>query len=145
MNTIKVLVVGAVGSGKSHVLQVINDALKQAYGPHAQICSHELSQERALGSPGAEPMVADTVFVLKEQGEARESSSRVEMALHAHATEELRELGQTLKVLPDGYALESAIASTASLLTESQSKYVFDRLAGQFDALLSEQIRQLVA
>jgi energy-coupling factor transporter ATP-binding protein EcfA2 len=66
---IEIVVAGPVGSGKSHVLELIEKALRAEYGHHVQIASHDLLCERALGSPGSKPRVSDTIFSLKEQGE----------------------------------------------------------------------------
>lgn len=51
------------------------------------------------------------------------------------------ELGEALSALPDGYALESAISSTVSLLCDDQNAFAQDRLAAHLDALLAEQLR----
>lgn len=66
---IEIVVAGPVGSGKSHVLELIEKALCAEYGHHVQIASHDLLCERGLGSPGSKPRVSDTIFSLKEQGE----------------------------------------------------------------------------
>lgn len=80
---LEIVVIGGVGSGKSHVLRVIDNALRQAYGPHAQVVSRELLLERGLGSPGAEPAV-DTIFNLMErQPDALEANSTVIEAVSA--------------------------------------------------------------
>ena len=80
---LEIVVIGGVGSGKSHVLRVIDCALREAYGPHAQVVSRELSMERGLGSPGGEPAV-DTIFNLTErQPDALEANSSVIEAVSA--------------------------------------------------------------
>ena len=63
---IEVIVLGGVGSGKSHVLELIDKALRTEFGEYVTIESPELDAERAMGSPGARPDVAHTVFELKE-------------------------------------------------------------------------------
>lgn len=63
---IEVVVIGATGFGKFHVLAVIDAALREAYGPHAPIVSRDLSLERGLGGSTTEPSV-DTIFHLKER------------------------------------------------------------------------------
>lgn len=65
---IEIVVIGDTGSGKSHVLELIDKALRTEYGHHVQIASHDLSLERGLGSPGEKPRVSDTIFNLREQG-----------------------------------------------------------------------------
>lgn len=103
---LEIVVIGAVGSGKSHVLEVIDNALRKAYGPHAQVVSRELSLERDLGSPGAKPDL-DTIFHLSErQPEVREASSPVTEAISA-------QLGCV-----SVYPLESAIREAVGLLNE---------------------------
>lgn len=142
MNTVQIVVIGGVGSGKSHVLQVINDALKNAYGRHAQVCSHDLSLEQAMGSPGAKPKVAETVFVLQEQGEPRKSVGEIELAVHVEATAELRELTETLRQLPDSYAVESAISSTAEA-SKGQEGLALVTLQHHLKNLCDLQLEQL--
>ena len=63
---IEVIVLGGVGSGKSHVLDLIDKALRAEFGENVTIESPELDAERAMGSPGARPDAAQTVFELKE-------------------------------------------------------------------------------
>lgn len=72
IKAIEIRVIGPTGSGKSHVMETIEHALRDTYGPHTMVASHELSLERNLGSPGAKPSVKNTVFVITEQNEARQ-------------------------------------------------------------------------
>lgn len=65
---IEIVVIGGTGSGKSHVLDVIDRALRGEYGHYVQIASHDLAIERNMGSPGVEPVVSETIFSLREQG-----------------------------------------------------------------------------
>lgn len=44
-NYIEIQVHGQTGTGKTHVLKVIKDALIKAYGPHTQVSSYDLSIE----------------------------------------------------------------------------------------------------
>lgn len=76
---IEIVVIGGTGSGKSHVLDVIDYALRHEYGPHVQIASHDLSCERGLGSPGSKPCVPDTIFNLREQGAPAGKATAVEI------------------------------------------------------------------
>lgn len=67
---IEIVVIGGTGSGKSHVLELIDKALRTEYGHHVQIASHDLSLERGLGNPGEKPRVSETIFNLRERGTA---------------------------------------------------------------------------
>lgn len=67
-NVIEIVVIGSTGSGKSHVLELIDKSLRAEYGHHVQIASHDLSCERGLCSPGEKPRVSDTIFSLRERG-----------------------------------------------------------------------------
>lgn len=66
MKVIEIEVKGCTGSGKSHVLDLIERALKAEYGPHTQVASYDLSVERGLTSEHQPPKAKDTVFVLTE-------------------------------------------------------------------------------
>lgn len=72
INHIEIRVIGPTGSGKSDVMEVIEHALRDTYGPHTMVASHDLSLERNLGSPGAKPTVKNTVFVITEKNEAHQ-------------------------------------------------------------------------
>lgn len=76
---IEIVVIGATGSGKSHVLELIDRALRAEYGHHVQIASHDLSCERGLGSPGTKPRVSETIFSLKEQGAPADKATAAEI------------------------------------------------------------------
>lgn len=103
---LEIVLIGGVGSGKSHVMEVIDNALREAYGPHAQVVSRELSLERGLGSPGKKPAL-DTIFHLTErQPDGREACRPPIEAASA-------QLG-AMAVDP----LESAIRETVGLLNE---------------------------
>lgn len=76
---IEIVVIGATGSGKSHVLELIDRALRAEYGHHVQIASHDLSCERGLGSPGTKPRVSETIFSLREQGVPADKATAVDI------------------------------------------------------------------
>lgn len=68
---IEIEVAGAVGSGKSEVLQVIKNALVAHYGPHTQVASYDLSSEpgdvlATAKRTGQCCRQSDTVFILSE-------------------------------------------------------------------------------
>ena len=137
---IEIVVIGGAGSGKSHVLELIDKALRDGYGPHVQVVSRDLSLERGLGSPGAEPS-ADTIFNLKEQGVASgggksSGSLKVEVDTSAidSALEKIEALGkdywrsriasgsiEELQGFTTGYTVDplvSAIESTTQIMRE---------------------------
>ena len=61
---IEIQVRGFTGDGKTNVCAVIRDALVAAYGPHTQVASRHLSQERGAlndNKPGK-----NTVFAIYE-------------------------------------------------------------------------------
>ncbi len=155
---IQVVVTGATGSGKSHVLSVIDAALREVYGPHAQVVSRDLSLERGLGGPTAAPSV-DTIFHLKEQQPGAEpivSTLKIDVDTSAidTATGKLEAL--------QGFALgsvgldplESAIQSTASMLRDERESLAVQqdiqtplllRLSSHLDELLAEQLARVKA
>lgn len=66
---IEITVSGPVGSGKSHVLSVIEAALKAEYGKHVPVASRALSEERGLvGEAFTKPNAQKVIFVLHEAG-----------------------------------------------------------------------------
>lgn len=70
--SIEINVGGCTGTGKTHVLSVIEKALREAYGDEAVIVSKELQTERdLLGSDENfhKPNVRDTTFRLTEQNQ----------------------------------------------------------------------------
>lgn len=139
---IEIVVIGGTGSGKSHVLELIDKALRTEYGHHVQIASHDLSLERGLGNPGEKPRVSETIFSLRERGTASgvgglpSGSLKVEVdasGIDAIITEWYRSLGakpsldevsgraEALEGFTTGYAidhLESAIESTTRIMRE---------------------------
>jgi len=150
---IEIVVIGCVGSGKSHVLELIDKALRDGYGPHVQVVSRDLSLERGLGSPGAEPSV-DTIFNLKEQGVAsgggRSDSVGVEqwerqLLSGAVSMEAVQGLTTGYTVDP----LESAIELIVRMMDErmasdrSPSLNVGVMLMGHLEELLAEQLRRV--
>lgn len=157
---IEIVVIGGVGSGKSHVLELIDKALRDGYGPHVQVVSRDLSLERGLGSPGAEPSV-DTIFNLKEQGVAsgggRSDSVGVEqwerqLLSGAVSMEAVQGLNSGCIADP----LESAIDTTTRLLRDEREllgelhakgcesgRGLIDRLGAHLDDLLALQLKQL--
>ncbi|WP_240164784.1 hypothetical protein [Pseudomonas lactis] len=115
-NVIEVVVIGAVGSGKSHVLDILAKALRCEYGMHAQITSHELSLEKNLGHELARPRVADTIFNLTERGltDAKASSGEIKSALRA-AGEPVAESLATLKIDVDTSSIDAAVCKVEAL------------------------------
>ena len=169
---IEIVVIGGTGSGKSHVLELIDKALRTEYGHHAQIASHDLSLERGLGNPGEKPRVSETIFNLREQGTAsgggqsmaglkiEVDTSGVDLAL-----EKLDALGKAywrsriasgsveeLQGFTTGYAIDplgSAIELIVRMMDErmasdrSPSLNVGSMLMGHLEELLAEQLRQV--
>jgi energy-coupling factor transporter ATP-binding protein EcfA2 len=122
---IEIVVIGGTGSGKSHVLDVIDYALRHEYGPDAQIVSHELSRERRMGRPGAKPCVPGTIFNLKEQGVAAAGQSLGGLKIEIDTSDTDSALGQVeaLQGFTTGYAtdpLESAISSTLAAIRDER-------------------------
>jgi hypothetical protein len=145
---IEIVVIGATGSGKSHVLALIDKALRDGYGPHAQVACREISLEIGLGKPSPRPS-DDTIFNLREQGTAsggdqsmaglkiEVDTSGVDLAL-----EKLDALGRDywLRNISSGTAsveaaqgfttgraidpLESAIESTARVMRDERDRAV---------------------
>ncbi|MGH8418027.1 MAG: hypothetical protein ACRER8_12210 [Pseudomonas sp.] len=157
---IEIVVIGAAGSGKSHVLELIDRALRSEYGQHVQVTSHELSRERFMGSPGSKPKVADTIFNLREQGSS--GSSKIgEMKANIDASEPTSAdkieaiQGEAMSFMLD--PLEQAIESTARVLRDEWehmsaiSKAVgrdcptttlYKRMGDHLDALLAAQLKR---
>ena len=169
---IEIVVIGGTGSGKSHVLELIDKALRTEYGHHVQIASHDLSLERGLGSPGEKPHVSDTIFNLRERGAASgggqsSGSLKVEVDTSAidSALEKIEALGkdywrsqiasgsvEELQGFTTGYAidpLESAIELIVRMMDErmasdrSPSINVGSMLMGHLEELLAEQLRRV--
>lgn len=157
---IEIVVVGPVGSGKSHVLELVDKALREEYGPHVQVVSRELSQERALNSPGAKPDLTRTIFNLREQGEA---SPRVldKMTLSVDASEVTSALNKIEAIQGEAMAftydrLESAIDTTARIMREERDSaiatrgldgsgptLIYQRLNQHLDSLLTAQLKRV--
>lgn len=121
---IEIVVIGGTGTGKSHVLELIDKALRAEYGHHVQIASHDLSCERGLGSPGEKPRVSDTIFSLREQG-ADEGKTLGSLKIDIDTSEFDSALGkvEALQGFTTGYAidpLESAITTAAQTANEVQ-------------------------
>ncbi|QHC93856.1 hypothetical protein PspR84_04185 [Pseudomonas sp. R84] len=144
---IEIVVIGATGSGKSHVLELIDRALRSEYGHHIQIASHDLSCERGLGSPGEAPRISETIFSLKERGvvssqlvsnlKVEIDTSGIEFAIGK--VETLRDCAASITLDP----LEQAIDQSVRLVAESEGE-LSTRLSRHLDALLSEQLKRLV-
>jgi energy-coupling factor transporter ATP-binding protein EcfA2 len=119
---IEIVVIGATGAGKSHVLEVIDRALHSEYGQHVQVASHELSIERFMGSPSSKPSVSDTIFSLREQSSAptrkvddlKVSIDTSEVTSALNKIEAIQ--GEAIAFTLD--SLESAIRSTTDLLND---------------------------
>lgn len=157
---IEIVVIGAAGSGKSHVLELIDRALRSEYGQHVQVTSHELSRERFMGSPGSKPKVADTIFNLREQGSS--GSSKIgEMKANIDASEPTSAdkieaiQGEAMSFMLD--PLEQAIESTARVMREEldhmaeisltlggsvPTTAIYKRLGDHLDALLAAQLKR---
>lgn len=169
---IEIVVIGDTGSGKSHVLELIDKALRAEYGHHVQIASHDLSLERGLGSPGEKPRVSDTIFNLRERGTASgggqsSGSLKVEVDTSAidSALEKIEALGkdywrsqiasgsvEELQGFTTGYAidpLESAIEMAARLVSEHVTgsaptcMTVLSVMTGHLELLLELQLKRL--
>ena len=170
---IEIVVIGGTGSGKSHVLGLIDRALRSEYGHHVQIASHDLSCERGLGSPGAKPSVSDTIFSLKEQGVPAGKATACEIkaglrnrsasrdAYWAHAVGSVPLCAQVKALTAiQGEAisfsldpLERAIESTVRMLRDEhqqmadagakQDSALCDRLGTHLDALLAIQLERV--
>ena len=169
---IEILVIGDTGSGKSHVLELIDKALRDGYGPHVQIASHDLSLERGLGNPGEKPRVSETIFNLRERGTASgggksSGSLKVEVDTSAidSALERIEALGkdywrsriasgsvEELQGFTTGYDIDplwSAIELIVRMMDErmandrSPSLNVGSMLMGHLEELLAEQLRRV--
>jgi energy-coupling factor transporter ATP-binding protein EcfA2 len=158
---IEIVVIGAVGSGKSHVLELIDRALHNEYGQHVQVTSHELSRERYMGSPGTKPKVAETIFNLREQTPASSKLGEVEVSVDTSAlTSALETLGgvqgEAVSFMLD--PLEQAIESTVRVMqgerdqcseittTESgnvSTTSLYARLGKHLDELLGAQLKRV--
>lgn len=68
INTIQINVSGDIGSGKSHILTVIEKALKAEYGDDLMIASRSLEIERRMirDEHMAKPSKENTVIVLTD-------------------------------------------------------------------------------
>ena len=159
---IEIVVVGPVGSGKSHVLELIYNALRGSYGPHAQVVSHDLSAERALSSPGAKPDISRTIFNLRERGEV---SAKVidKMTVSVDASEVTSALNKIEAIQGEAMTftydrLESAIASTIGLLNDHATfiaesklgavghggmKFLGEKLNSHLNHLLAAQLKRV--
>ena len=139
---IEIVVIGGTGSGKSHVLELIDKTLRDSYGPHVQIVSRELSQERALGSPGSAPS-SDTVFELKERRPVEHSATetlKIEVDTSGISSA-LESIQGCVQLDP----LESAIASTAMLITDERERLAQAGLSnGRLIDMLGEQMTRLL-
>ncbi|AMA46253.1 hypothetical protein [Pseudomonas alabamensis] len=122
--TIEIVVSGPVGAGKSHVLALIERALRAEYGRDVCIVSPDLDAERQLGNPGAKPDIKHVVFHLSEDGPSR------------------------LPALAQGEAfagldpLEQAIDQSVRLVGESAGALA-ERLSRHLDSLLDIQLGRL--
>ena len=141
---IEIVVIGATGSGKSHVLDVIDRALRSEYGHHVQIASHDLSCERGLGSPGEKPKVAETIFSLKERGVVSgQLVSNLKVEVDTSDIESALSRVEALQGFTEGFALdplEQAIDQSVRLVGETEGELAV-RLSRHLDALLDEQLK----
>lgn len=152
---IEIVVIGGTGSGKSHVLELIDKALRTEYGHHAQIASHDLSLERGLGNPGEKPRVSDTIFSLRERGVASGGGkSLAGLKIEVDTSDVDLALGkvEALQGFTTGYAidpLESAIEMAARLVSEHVTgsaptcMTVLSVMTGHLELLLELQLKRL--
>lgn len=61
---IEIQVRGFTGDGKTNVCAIIRSALIDAYGPHTQVASRDLSLESGMENDNKP--TSDTVFVIRE-------------------------------------------------------------------------------
>ncbi|WP_434771257.1 hypothetical protein [Pseudomonas entomophila] len=122
--TIEIVVSGPVGSGKSHVLALIERALRAEYSRDVCIVSPDLDAERRLGSPGTKPDAHHVAFHLREGNPS-----------HAPA---LAQAEAFASLDP----LEQAIDQSVRLVGESAGALA-ERLSRHLDSLLDMQIRRL--
>lgn len=152
---IEIVVIGGTGSGKSHVLELIDKALRTEYGHHVQIASHDLSLERGLGNPGEKPRVSDTIFSLRERGVASGGGkSLAGLKIEVDTSDVDLALGkvEALQGFTTGYAidpLESAIEMAARLVSEHVTgsaptcMTVLSVMTGHLELLLELQLKRL--
>lgn len=140
-SVVEIVVIGPVGSGKSHVLDMIERALRAEYGEQVNVVSPELESERRMGSPGLKPCPSTTVFKLKE---GRLSLSGAEIDRDRFYA------GMTVCGIlqpSDGAVLldplEQAIDQAVRLLNESEGEMAI-RLSRHLDALLTGQLRRVL-
>ncbi|WP_341522988.1 hypothetical protein AABC73_06970 [Pseudomonas sp. G.S.17] len=151
---IEILVIGDVGSGKSHVLELIDKALRAEYGHHVQIASHDLSCERGLGSPGTKPRVSETIFSLREHSAriTNEAAANMRSRLRDAAAEAPKATaiqGEAINFMLD--PLEQAIELTVRLVDERLAAdhpsclNISAMLVGHLEELLAEQLKRVTA
>lgn len=159
---IEIVVIGATGSGKSHVLELIDRALHNEYGQHVQVTSHDLSLERFMGSPSGKPKVADTIFNLREKGSS--GSSKIGEMKVSIDTSELTSAvdkieaiqGEAMSFMLD--PLEQAIESTARVMRDERDSalqtsrllgsgptLIYQRLSLHLDSLLAGQLKRVTS
>lgn len=159
---IEIVVIGATGSGKSHVLEVIDRALHSEYGQHVQVASHELSCERFMGSPGTKPSVSNTIFNLREQVPVS-SSKAFDMKVSIDASELTAAVEKIEAVHGESVSfaldpLEQAIELTTRVLRDEREHLahismtlsgdvppspVYKRMSGHLEALLDAQLKRV--
>ena len=155
---IEIIVIGAVGSGKSHVLDVIARALRGTYGVHAQITSHELSLEKNLGHYPTKPRVAETIFNLREQSDANylEVIARRTLPKIDHLEISTAVQGEALSFALD--PLEQAIELTTRVLRDEREHLaqinaplcsdvppspIYKRMSNHLESLLAVQLKRV--
>ena len=135
---IEIVVIGGTGTGKSHVLELIDKALRAEYGHHVQIASHDLSCERGLGSPGEKPRVSDTIFNLREQGvDTGKTVGSLKIEIDTSDVDSALGKVEALQGFTTGYAIdpiESAITNAAQAANEVE---------GLTAVILQEHLKQL--
>lgn len=150
---IEILVIGGVGAGKSHVLELIDRALHDEYGQHVQVASHELSRERYMGSPGTKPKVSETIFNLREQAPASGSQLKsgpqgtiaFKVDIDSAGIDDAIGKAEKLNSLTSSYLLdplEQAIDQAARLIPDAEGELAI-KLVSHLDALLAQQLLQV--
>lgn len=73
-NVVTIAISGPTSSGKSHIMAVIEKALKAEYGPHTQVASRDISMERGSVSKYPEDLnkpKSTTIFHLVEVNQVK--------------------------------------------------------------------------
>jgi ABC-type lipoprotein export system ATPase subunit len=119
-NVIEIVVSGEIGSGKTHVLALIDKALRVAYGQHVQIASYDLSTESSMGFVDYKPKVASTIFSLKERAlPANQVTANLKVEVDTAEVDAAIARVEAIQGCASSFALdplESAISEAVNLL-----------------------------